>query len=1418
MLLFIKKFNQYFIYRLIPNLYSCSSQNKCDPVIALAADNIENNINFFSSSNHASKDRSSNLFSTLDYGFVDPFNDVNDNHTYKASLESNLKLVVQKLINHLLQNSDKKYVQFGCIQALYELSKAYKVTSYLNSWGFDNDNINQITSLLKYFLHLMSNHPSVINDINTHQFILTFVGNIISGLSYQTYKQNIDNEGSDDEKELDWKCLSKHSLVLESLLNQLTHHIIKLLGLFALIFNTGNTLSTSSFNNLHIPKPQMIQTLSTATLSPIRKKNLKTDSDKVEPSKKVFFDKDKNKFNYQRQMSFINDPILSKLHDTLLSIHLSSKISIDLEHNKLTPLLESVLNVLSQLLEIGNIKYFSKFVEEILDYLKSVFFYAPSSAIRCASQLLKCIFGINFSFLITTSRDYDRDHNCDENNSTLMSSQLDFSNCSFPLSSSSSSGIYQSVIAKPYANFSNYCLSKFALLNSPSSIIEDKEIWHCYFRKSIEKRVSLILEKKSLVNVQSSQLAGSSKTSPASYIRLFEPVVIKSLKFYTITSDISIQCEVLSLISHLVKLRVNYRQLDSDLVFLGFVLKQFEYIGNGQVLNSQKLIDHIFYFLILLSYDRELTSQDKSIITMPEIIKMCDDLMASGQLPEDYALPALRPIVEDLFLHRAPTKVESAKELEAQREVVIATLLKLASYKKSLKLLNLIVQQSRKEGEEKWRKISRQITDALLPLLIKQNVLNDDCNSLDLLHQVFESVSPTVFRPVDYLIKALFSAPEGNLYEDKVIFQRWMSFILVILRVLIIHAKEEIVLARLEDIRPLATFLHPLSNQCEENNYLNENCSVSTLANFLFNIVRICVEKLAKDSQSPLLAIKEQNKYLVQKLSYYLLYLTYMFQSGSYRRVAKRLAELIKNDSENFLQVINDCFIKIQLTHPCLMLQWCNILILLGFDDKGTYEFWYNLIERRHNTCINEAECDTNSDETCMIKTVKDVKVYLSINEELITRGTLILLCDFACENFNDVKHLTWLILNNINNIIRWSYELPIQDFIHAVHRNQASSRLFLQAIEAQCNDFQNASFSNRLLSCIELSHESQSGFLVSLLVKQVLTNSQTRAFAYIRHSALQLALNKVKFLFKIQNADDHSLQLSLEDTDKLITCLDNKRYRGLKESLKKYRSLLSKCDIDSSTEKGKLSHSSVKCDKDWFIYSLLNYCKHQHHFKSFALLLNKLSYEELDMIFSDERCGLNLLGKCISATESMLIEHAENATNQSLSSIINRNVLIKACIHSFLYHLKKIQSYLPSSHYPFISVNNALLDKSELEHRDQLIALFNQKFFTDCLLSFASAYTSFLRHAENLMCFSFTKENLKTIVRIGILYSELAQHEIESNQVKHIELYLKVMYDICNCDIIINFLSQNKNVSLLYSLISSSHSIVKFSKNQSSL
>lgn len=86
------------------------------------------------------------------------------------------------------------------------------------------------------------------------------------------------------------------------------------------------------------------------------------------------------------------------------------------------------------------------------------------------------------------------------------------------------------------------------------------------------------------------------------------------------------------------------------------------------------------------------------------------------------AIPALQPIVHDLFVLRGSNKADAGKELETQKEVVVSMLLRLIQHHQVLEMFILVLQQCHKENEDKWKRLSRQIADVILPMIAKQQV------------------------------------------------------------------------------------------------------------------------------------------------------------------------------------------------------------------------------------------------------------------------------------------------------------------------------------------------------------------------------------------------------------------------------------------------------------------------------------------------------------------------------------------------------------------------------------------------------------------------------------------------------------------------------------------------------------------------
>ena len=221
------------------------------------------------------------------------------------------------------------------------------------------------------------------------------------------------------------------------------------------------------------------------------------------------------------------------------------------------------------------------------------------------------------------------------------------------------------------------------------------------------------------------------RSSLASYIRMFEPIVIKALKLYTVTSNVQLQVEVLQLLVTLVRLRVNYCLLDSDQIFIGFVTKQLESLQEAEITNCEKLIPYIFEFLVLLSYERY---HSKTVIDIPSILQLCESLAAGRERPERLVVPALEVVAVDLFERE---RSGDGSELETQREVVTNMLMKQMScpriWDTVSRVLGILEAEEDGAGEDKARKLSRQVVDVLVPLLCSHGVTLETRADLDCL-------------------------------------------------------------------------------------------------------------------------------------------------------------------------------------------------------------------------------------------------------------------------------------------------------------------------------------------------------------------------------------------------------------------------------------------------------------------------------------------------------------------------------------------------------------------------------------------------------------------------------------------------------------------------------------------------------------
>lgn len=869
-----------------------------------------------------------------------------------------------------------------------------------------------------------------------------------------------------------------------------------------------------------------------------------------------------------------------------------------------------------------------------------------------------------------------------------------------------------------------------------------------------------------------------------SFIRLFEPMVIKSLKQYTVTSNIALQCQVLMLLSQLVQLKVNYCLLDSDKIFIGFVLKQFEFIEEGHVQQTEDLLPRIFNFLVHLSYEK---NHSKAIIGIPKIIQLCDGLMASGQPAITHCIPALAPVIEDIFLIRnGSLSAAEQRELETTRDVLIAMLLRLAEYHQVVELLALCLAESRfsgdGNGEEKWRRWSRLTMDTVLPILAAGKLKIESEKAHVALVKLFAAISPTVFRPVDPLLRILFTASISTTASTLKL-KRWLGMINVVLLSLISCAKEEAMLARLSDLSICATDLSHLfslqESSAEHMDPLNVLGAQShqvppeqTLAKFIFKVINLISSKVFSllglinhKSTDPFVGFSNytaDDNYLVHQFAFFLQLCIHMFESGSHCKVANATMQMIQGRNmpeEEYLPIdqLNYLMLSIGNVCPTITCQWAYLMILLGYNEMS---FWSKIL-------------DSNSNVDCITLSWSREKKLRpsnsSINVQIIRKGGIILFCDYICENLNDVEPLTWLLVNHIEEAINIATESPVRDLLStAIHRNPAASGLLVQAIATKCTDLSQPSFIKRLLQCIEGAHHSQSGAVIMTLIPRLLS---TKYLALSRMAA-KIASRRVEILLTT-SAEDVVDQLSKDDIVKIMDILQTtklaRKHGGLVSLLNKLAVQyydLSPLELDQCRPFNPSTIKSIQLDRNWFLSQVKLRCCHANASNNpmeSAQLLKDLDFDDCLSILSCKEFNLKILKHCIILGARLSVEKCQKLEFGKAQSEKDFNfdasplyVAAKQCL---LEHIRYICELTPKPH----QIYNPEPDHSsgkESKYAARFHELLSDSLYWEILFTIIPTVKIYMKTLPKLAKYNVAKIDVKfeeDIAKFAMLCLELA-------------------------------------------------------------
>ncbi|XP_033369601.1 huntingtin isoform X3 [Parus major] len=1251
------------LMRLVPKLFYNCDQGQADPVVAVARDQSSVYLKLLM---HETQPPSHFAVSTITrtyrgYNMLQSPTDV--------TMENNLSRVIAA-ISHALTISTTRALTFGCCEALCLLSTTFPVCTWSVGWhcgvsqpsSSDEAQKGCTIGMAGLVLSLLSSAWFPL-DLSAHQDALILAGNLLAASAPKCLKnpwsaEEDANQGAAKQEE-PWPALADRALV--TLVEQLFSHLLKVINICAHVMDDVP------------PGPAVKAALPSLTnppsLSPIRRKGKERES--VEQASVPMSPKKSGEASpASRQTdatgpvptsksssvgSFYHLPSYLKLYDVLKATHANYKVTLDLQNTneKFGCFLRSALDVLSQILELATLQDIGKCVEEILGYLKSCFNREPTMATVCVQQLLKTLFGTNLA------SQYEG-LSSNPNKAQGKAQRLGSSNLR--------PGLYHYCFMAPYTHFTQ-ALADASLRNMVQAEQEhDASGWF-----DVLQKVSTQLK----TSISSAAKHRADKNAIHNHIRLFEPLVIKALKQYTTTTSVQLQRQVLDLLAQLVQLRVNYCLLDSDQVFIGFVLKQFEYIEVGQFRESEAIIPNIFFFLVLLSYERY---HSKQIIGIPKIIQLCDGIMASGRKAVTHAIPALQPIVHDLFVLRGTNKADAGKELETQKEVVVSMLLRLIQYHQVLEMFILVLQQCHKENEDKWKRLSRQIADIILPMLAKQQMHIDSHDALGVLNTLFEILAPSSLRPVDMLLRSMFVTPKTMASVSTV--QLWISGILAILRVLISQSTEDIVLSRIQELSfsPYLISCQAINRlRCGENNGSTPEDRTEvkqvkyppeeTFSRFLLQLVGILLEDIVT-KQLKVDMNEQQHTFYCQELGTLLMCLIHIFKSGMFRRITAAATRLFTGDGSDgsfyTLESLSDLVQSMIPTHPSLVLLWCHILLLVNYTN---YNWWSEVHQtpKRHSlstTKLLSPHISGDSDES-------DLESKRGMcNREIVRRGALILFCDYVCQNLHDSEHLTWLIVNHVQDLINLSHEPPVQDFISAVHRNSAASGLFIQAIQSRCENLAAPTTLKKTLQCLEGIHLSQSGAVLTLYVDKLLCTP----FRVLARMVDTLACRRVEMLLAatLQNS---IAQLPVEELDRIQEYLQNSglaaRHQRLYSLLDRFRLMVAPDTTSPSPlvtshpldGEDQPALENVVLDKDWYVSLVRSQCyiKSDSALLEGAELVNRIPQPDLNSFMTSKEFNLSLLAPCLSLSmneisrdqKSSLFETARRVTLDHVSSAV---------------------------------------------------------------------------------------------------------------------------------------------------------------------
>lgn len=894
---------------------------------------------------------------------------------------------------------------------------------------------------------------------------------------------------------------------------------------------------------------------------------------------------------------FFNDPLYMKFYESLKAAYSNYKVKTDRKSSMFYDFLRSVLDALAIQLELSTEREFGFVTEELLYYLKSTMPFCGEKSIFCITQLLKCLFSTN-----------------------MLSDYQDFMN----------------IKDVDVEVEKNKCFYKDVLF------IND-------LRNKTE-----INEKEFLITLENfhrnkiNRKWGTNKKELERYIRLFELVVIQALKSYTMQNDVRLQCNVLCLLNQLLILRVNYCMLDSDQVFIQFLLKQLDYVEQHEIPDCCELVHNILLFLVQLSSSKH---NSKQIIEIPKLMQLCDGLMASGSHSE--CVEALKPVVVRVFWMAAgsTTALGRTQQTEAQatKEVLFYMMQKTMHDPKVLDLVScvLLLSQEHPESYYRWSELA---SDTLLNLLSQRSIDVESRRSVCSLEKVLDCIYSKVLLEqsrVEAILKILFKAPPDQAttpFKQKV---NYLSIIMVLLRKLLTNIPENEILLSINYLK--ASFVSPQSlffnvkNDIDPLNVqnINENCANLSpdviLVRFLFKTLTFAIIEIdnCNEFDSSDLIIDSDSNGLLYSVCINIVCsvknMLHLTTGCLYPLTAKTAQNLLHNEQsglntglyspeENIpMEMLNLICLRSSHRMPLLTVHWSHLLIRLKFLEQ---KYWQTLLGYVRNLPLK-----SDNDDGMLHVNILQIGCFMSY-------------CEYFVENgLSEAVHLTWLLVNRMHVLINFIDSPLVLSFVEKVQENASASGLLLQAVATRCQNSLKDEFALNTHKLLSKCHEKQSGALIFLCCRLVGKLEPAIAVKFVN-----LAVERCRFLIQLP-VEDIMEQLTKEDVQVALELLQRSkvhiRYSALVSEINVLASSvfdLSPLDLDLNRAVNPQHVTTTNVDDTWLINQIKNRCCETTSNKvekqiELATLISNLSKDGIETVLSCQEFDRNILNSCFKVS-----------------------------------------------------------------------------------------------------------------------------------------------------------------------------------------